>query len=358
MTNSLNQFASADAPRANGSAGDGGAARALASPGLASEGASSKDVYRAFCREEASLPLFARDWWLDAAVGPGGWDVALVKKLDQVIASMPYVLRSRYRLSIVTQPALTPVLGPWLRQQGGKTATQISHQIDLMQQLIDQLPPFDYFAQTWHSSVKNWQPFFWNGFQQTTYYSYVMPDLTDTAALWANLESGVRRMIKKAGSEHRLQVRDDLPLDDFLALHRKTFERQGLRPPFSDAFVRRLDAACAERGCRKFFIAVDPQGVQHAGCYMVWDEHSAYGLMQGSDPVLRTSGANSLCLWTSVLYAAGVTRQYNFAGSMIAPIERYIRDFGGNHVPYFHISKTPSRLLKMRQSVLSLIGKK
>ena len=35
----------------------------------------------------------------------------------------------------------------------------------------------------------------------------------------------------------------------------------------------------------------------------------------------------------------------------------YLRGFGGNHVPYFHISKTPSRLLTLRQGLLSLTGK-
>lgn len=320
--------------------------------------ASPKHEYRAFCRETASLPLFARDWWLDAAVGHDAWNVALVKKDHQVIASMPYVLRSRYHLAVLTQPALTPTLGPWLCQNGGKPATQISHEKELMQALIDQLPPFDYFAQTWHASVKNWQPFFWNGFQQTTYYTYVLSDLSDTGKVWAGFDSKVRRGINKADKEHRLQVRDDLPLDDLLALNRKTFERQGLSPPYSDAYVRRLDAVCAERGCRKFFIAVDPLGVHHAGTYIVWDEHSAYGLISGVDPSHRASGGNSLCLWAAIQHAAGVTRQFNFSGSMIEPFESYLRGFGGSQVPYFHVSKTRSRLLKMHQSMLSLIGKK
>ena len=326
--------------------------------GEAAGSLSPKAEYRAFCREEASLHLFVRDWWLDAAVGAEGWDVALVKHKNKVVASMPYVRRSRCGLSMLTQPAMTPVLGPWLRQNPGKLSTQIGVEMELMQALIDQLPPFDYFAQTWHSSTTNWQPFFWNGFQQTTFYSYVLPELSDSATLWAGLETNMRRIITKAGKEHRLQVRDDLPLDVFLELHSKTFERQGLALPFPDAFVRRIDAACAERGCRKYFISVDPDGVPHAGCYIVWDQHSAYGMMQGSDPSLRASGGNSLAMWASIQFAAGVTRQYNFSGSMIAPIERYLRDFGGQRVPYFHISKTTSRMLKLRQGVLSLIGKK
>ena len=89
-----------------------------------SEIASPKDTYRRFCAREPSLPLFSRDWWLDAAAGPDGWDVAVVKKGSEVLAAMPYVIRGRYGMKIVTQPALTPVLGPWLRPTGGRPAAR------------------------------------------------------------------------------------------------------------------------------------------------------------------------------------------------------------------------------------------
>ena len=321
------------------------------------DNASPKDSYRQFCAQTPSLPLFSRDWWLDAAAGPDGWDVALVKKGSEVLAAMPYVIRRRYGMKIVTQPALTPVLGPWLRPTGGRQAAQLSNDKEVMQALIDQLPRFDHFAQTWHPGVRNWQPFFWNGFRQTTYYTFVLPELTDTDKLWTGFEGKTRRAITKARKQYQLQVRTDVPLDLLLDLNRKTFARQGLPPPYPDDFVRRLDAACRPRGCSKVFCAVDPDGTAHAACYIVWDEHSAYGLISGTDPAYRGSDGNSLCVWESLRHAAGVTRQYNFCGSMIEPFENYLRGFGGTHVPYFHISKTPSRLLTLRQGLLSLSGK-
>lgn len=319
---------------------------------------SPKDEYRAFCQQEASLHMFARDWWLDAAVGPEGWDVALVKKNGVVVAAMPYVLRRRLGMQILTQPALTPILGPWLHQLEGKPSVQFSNERELMQALIDQLPPFDHFAQTWDSRLWNWQPFFWNGFRQTTYYSFILPDLSDREKLWTGLDGKVRRLLSKLERENRLQVRDDLPIDVLLELNHKTFERQGLASSFADELAYRLDAACQKRGCCKVIIVMDEAGVPHAGYYFVWDQHSAYGLIAGMDPAYRQSGANSLCLWATILHAAGVTREYNFCGSMIEPVAAFMRSFGGTPTPYFHISKTPSRLLMVRQTMLSLIGKK
>lgn len=109
--------------------------------------------------------------------------------------------------------------------------------------------------------------------------------------------------------------------------------------------MRRLDAACAARGARKIFIAVDKQGYRHAGVYLVWDGQVAYYLMAGSDPKLRTSGASSLCIWDAIRFASGVARTFDFEGSVLEPVERFFRGFGGRPQPYFFVQKTPSRIL-------------
>ncbi len=316
-----------------------------------------KESYRMFSRNEPTLPIFSRDWWLDATAGPDGWDVAIVMKAGQVMAAMPYVLMRRYGLRVLGQPPLTQKLGPWFATVNGKQPTRLAQEKDWMQALIDQLPPFDHFNQNWHYGRTNWLPFSWNGFQQTTRYTYVLDKLGDKDKLWAGFDNSTRAECKKATQRFNLQVRDDLPLDDFLALNRMTFLRQNMAVPYSDDYVRRLDAACAERGCRKFFIAVDGEGRHHAGNYIVWDENSAYGLMAGADPGLRNSGAASLCMWEVIRHAAGVTQRFDFAGSMMEPVERFLRGFGATQVPYFNLSKTPSRLLRLRRGVLSVAGR-
>jgi lipid II:glycine glycyltransferase (peptidoglycan interpeptide bridge formation enzyme) len=234
----------------------------------------------------------------------------------------------------------------------------LANEKELMQQLIDQLPSFDHFIQNWHYGYTNWLPFCWNGFQQTTRYTYVLKDLNETKTVWSRMEDNVRNHCKKASGRFKLQVRDDMPLDAFLKLQEQTFRRQGMTVPTSDEYIRKLDAACAERGCRKFFIAVDPEGQRHAGVYIVWDENSAYGLMAGADPALRSSGANCLCHWEAIKHASQVTQQFDFAGSMMEPVERFFRGFGATQVQYFNISKTPSRLLRIRQTFLSAVNGK
>ena len=122
----------------------------------------------------------------------------------------------------------------------------------------------------------------------------------------------------------------------------------------SNDVVHRLDEACLDRQARKILIAEDPNGRHHAGVYLVWDANSAYYLMGGSDPELRSSGATSLCMWEALRFAATVTQRFDFEGSMIEPIERYFRAFGARQVPYLALSRTDSSLFKVIAILRSL----
>lgn len=306
----------------------------------------SVEQYRALCASEQSIPLFAKAWWLDAAAGIDNWDVALVESGGKVVAALPYIVKKRYGFTVLSQPALTPALGPWFQESARKPSVTLALQKDWMKELIDQLPRFDRYSQNWTSNVKNWLPFYWQKFSQTTRYTYVLQELKQEERLWQGLQPNIRGDIKKARDRFGLTVRADLKLEDFLCLNEKTFQRQGMALPYSRDFVQKLDDACVERDSRAIFIAEDGEGRRHAGVYIVWDGNSAYYLMGGGDPQLRNSGATSFCMWEAIRFAATVTDRFDFEGSMIEPVERFFRGFGAQQVPYFFVTKTPSRLLR------------
>ena len=313
-----------------------------------------KELYRELCSNEPSIPIFSRDWWLDAVCGDL-WDICLVEKSGQIVASMPYFMHKRNGMVLITQPQETQTMGPWLRKSEAKYTNWLSQEKDLLTELIDQLPYYDFFHQNWHHSNTNWLPFYWQGFNQSTLYTYRLPDLSDLEATWSGFRGNIRRDIRKASNRFKLKVRTDLSLGDFLKLNLQTFERQDLDLPYSVEFVKRLDSVCLNKGARKIFIAEDSQGRQHAGIYMIWDEQSAYYLMGGGDPELRTSGATSLCMWEAIKYAATVTKSFDFEGSMIEPLERFFRGFGAIQTPYFSITKTPSRLLRAKKCLSEVL---
>lgn len=303
-----------------------------------------KEKYRHFCEQESTIPIFSQAWWLDAVAGDN-WNVCIVEKGDQILATMPYVVHKKFGLTLLTQPKLTQTLGPWLRPSTAKYSKQLSQQKDLMEALIDQLPKYHYFSQNWHYSNTNWLPFYWRGFEQVTRYTYVVDDLSNVDDIWGDFQENIRREIRKAENKFNLVVKENLPFSDFLLLNRQTFLRQGMRLPYSENFVIQLVSTAKDRNQCRWFIAQDNEGRNHAGVLLVWDSESAYYLMGGGDPDLRNSGATSLCMWESIKFASTVTKRFDFEGSMIEPVERFFRAFGAKQTPYFALTHRPSRWL-------------
>jgi hypothetical protein len=294
----------------------------------------------------SAYSIFQQPWWLEA-VAPGSWGEVIIEKGGQIYARLPYVIKRKYGLKVMDMPPLTLHLGPWLRAFPGKYANRISEEHQLMAELIENLPSFDVFQQNFHFSITNWLPFYWKGFQQTTHYTYRINNLSDISLIWESFRENIRRDIRKAESRFNLRIRTDLPVDAFIPLNIQTFERQGRNLPYPESLIRRLDAACVEHNARKIFIAEDKLGRHHAGVYIVWDEQSAYYLMGGGHPTLRSSGATSLCMWEAIQFAATVTKSFDFEGSIIEPIERFFRSFGAQQTPYFQVVKINSLPLRV-----------
>lgn len=289
-------------------------------------------------------PLFSQPWWLEA-VSPGAWDYAVVRRGEDVAAVLPYTFKMRLGgLRLIEMPRLTPYLGPWLRPSTAKYANRLGEEKDLMTELIEALPPFATFQQDCHPAMTNWLPFYWKGFAQTTSYTYRIEATSDPDALWNETRDNVRTDVKKAKKQVTTEEVGDI--EAFLRLHRLTFSRQGKALPHSEETLRRVDAACAENGARRILIATGAGGRPHASVYLVTDRRAVYYLLSGSDAELRNSGAISLLLWEGIQWAAEQGKQFDFEGSMVEPIERSFRAFGGRQVPYFSIAKCDSAILR------------
>jgi len=116
-----------------------------------------------------------------------------------------------------------------------------------------------------------------------------------------------------------------------------------------------LDQALADHRAREIFWATDlKSGAVHSVAYLVWDKQSAYYLMAGDDPALRASGAGILLAWEAIRYTKETLglAAFDFAGSMIRPIERVRRQFGAVQKPYFRVQKEWSMAWKVGKALL------
>jgi len=317
----------------------------------------AKESYRRFAAEDESVPLFLRPWWLDATCSRDGWGVSVALRGSELHAALPYLAKRRFGFRLLGQPLLTPFLGPWIRDTGAKSANDLGRQKDLMNELIDGLPPHDLYRQNWSPDVTNWLPFYWRGFSQTTRYTYVLRAVKGREGLWAGLRANIRTDIRKASERNGITVDENAPVEELFALTALTFERQQRSTSFTLDYLRRIDDACSQRGCRQILVARDSEGRPHAGAYVVWNGRTAYYLVGGGDPQLRSSGATSLCMLEAIRSAAARGLDFDFEGSMLEPVERFFRAFGAGQTPYFCVTKTPSPLLRIKNSVSTLMGR-
>jgi hypothetical protein len=280
--------------------------------------------------------IFQQPWWLDA-VAPGQWAEVTCEHDGRIVARLPYVVRGRRGLRILTQSSLTHTLGPWVEPSSAKPSRALAREHELLAQLEAALPPARAFSQQFSPLMLNALPFHWAGYRLEVRYTSRLQDLRSADALWDGLRDNVRREIRKA--RKRVEVVDDLGVDQFHNVLSKTYARQRIPTPHSLAELERLESACARRGAGAMLFARDDAGQVHAVAWVVWDQRGAYYLLAGADPRLRASGASSLLMWEAITRSREVTDIFDFHGSMLQPVERFFRAFGGQQTPYLSVTR-------------------
>lgn len=302
--------------------------------------------------ERHSYCLFQTPWWLDATAA-GQWEEVVLESAGEVIGRFPFVRKQRLGLTYFTQPRLTKMLGPWVKPYEGRQAGRCAYEKEILWELIDKLPNFSYMHQDFHYCLNNWQPFFWRGFQQTTYYTFVINDISDPAKVFQGFNSGKKSDIKRA--QKIVEVREDQSSGDFYRQYQNNLTKQGKTISYEFDLFDRICSAAYKQAAGKIFYAVDAQENVHASLLVVWDSRSAFYLVNSIDPDFRKSGAASLLTWSAINYLSDRTRAFDFEGSMIQGVADSYRAFGAEPMPYSFISKSNSRLVDWAMTLRKLI---
>jgi len=294
--------------------------------------------------------LFAQRWWMEIVTG-GGVRLLGCFNGDRLLAGMPIWPCRTLGIPRLRQPPLTPYWGPLLRPLAGKACTQASTGMHLLRALAEALSRWPDIAMQWHHSLTNWLPFYWNGFTQTTRYTYRIADLSNLAALEKARHDSVGQQLRRA-------VRDGLHHEDMVdpdvvaRLHRLSRARQGA--PASPDIQRcwpELARAARARDCLFTTAAVDNAGHIHSAMAMVWDDHCAYGIFNGADPQYRHTYGGTLTMWREIEFAASVAPEFDFEGSCVEAVEQFYRRFGGSLCHYMLITRAASRRLNLARAL-------
>ena len=280
--------------------------------------------------------VFEQQWYIDAVTN-GVSQTFVYKKGEALKAWLTVVKKRRLGKSVLTIPSFMQTCGMCYVDHGGKLTRFLEMQKEAINAIIDQIPKRTCVDLYLDHNCQYVLPWVWRGFRITPCFSYRIENLQDEKACWDNLRYNIRNNIKQA--KQTVEVRSDMPLDTLFEMQDKTFARQNRKYKFDVEGFRRLDAALKEHDACRLLCAVDQENRVHAAAYFVYDENTCYYLSGGGDPELRTSGAASLLLWEGIRMAAGVSKSFDFEGSMIEPIERFFRAFGGTPQVYYRVTR-------------------
>lgn len=262
-----------------------------------------REQYREFCRDRY-VPIFSQSWWLDAVCMPDNWDVWLCFYGDEIVAGMPYYMEERNGFRYIAKAPLTQNNGIIFAH--GANSTSLSRQKS-EERIVNEACDFiqelgvDVYEQQFLYDFNNWSPFYWNGYEATPRYTYVIEDTSDLSAVKASISRTHRKNIRK-GTKNGILCKELHP-DLFFQEHEKIFAKQGLPCPFSKELWLRLYKAVRDNGSGEILYATDQEGNITSLMFLVWDGRSAYPLLGGSVPEFQNLETYSMVTWESIKIA-------------------------------------------------------
>lgn len=314
----------------------------------------SKEKYINFCKEDINVPVFSQPWWLDAVCGAENWEVIIVESNDEIIATFPYYYFVSHGFKYIGMPTLTQKLGMYIKYPAGQSiSAKLSYEKEILNKIILELPTYDYFNIQCDYKYQNWLPFYWNHFQQTTKYSYIIDDISDIEKVYSNFEYSKKKNIKKALKE--MEVFFDLPCKDFYENHKMTLAKQGEKISYSFKLFSKIYDAAYEHNQGRVIYCKDKNDNIHGALFIIWDNNSAYDLISTLDPDFRNSGASTLLVYEMIKSLSEKVSVFDFEGSMIEGVENSFRKFGTIQKPYFQIFKANSKRYRLLHALRDIV---
>jgi hypothetical protein len=291
-------------------------------------------VYRSHVKSCGNL--FNSLEWLDNFNGVKTYGI--YDKHDLVIGGFSCACKEFLNFRILLNPPFSPFIGPFFISQSQSNSKKINESKRVMTALAGYLqsPKNILVYLAFSPEIVDFQPFQWEKFHVSPNYTYILDLGKSESELFENMSVERRNDIRKAINDGlKCEGTNDYSIVKKLIL--KTYTRN--KKKISVQCIDKILFQYAKSDNSYSFVTYQG-GEPLAGCFCIFDAHTSYYLMSGYDALHKHHGAGALALWNAIRHAKDKGIKYfDFEGSMIQPIEKYFRGFGGELKPYFRISK-------------------
>jgi hypothetical protein len=300
--------------------------------GIASGIETERLAYESVLERSRQRSIFAESWWLDTTTGsPDAWRPNLLRDEDgTVLAAWPLPTRTTSHGLVGHGAPYTPWLGPLLSERE-PDVERISDDVDLLESLATQLEQYAHVEAACMPEFDYWTPLAWHGYSQTTRTTWRIDAGPSEDEARAALRASTRKALSRA-ERQGVTVRDGT-VEELLAAWASTFERQGKAVPNGDV-LERVARLSLERGRGQVLAATGADGELAAAGLFVWDDRLTYSLAHGWIPGPNAAGAPTVLVFSALVAALGRGTGFDFEGSMLQPVEKFVRGFGGSPHAY------------------------
>lgn len=301
--------------------------------------------------------IFHTSWWYEA------WDIefdiyAAINEDGEIESGMPIYI-SRFPgtpkamdlLGVrgVTIPPLTPINGPVFKACAKTSRPTIyTHVKNEILHSLGSLPRADFYDFHLWRFCNDLMPFIWNGFETQVLYTYLIP--AENVNTWQNnMSKKARRFLKDARiaaeKEGFSEILTGVPLEEMDQPFRATMKAKNFQVSQYSKMPRWWETVKKRKAGMSYLIR-DKEGRPACASIMVWDNRTAYALMNGIASDIRSDGNINMLLFERMIKdALDMGLDFDFEGSSLLGVERFYRGWGGEMRPCFRATKMPSPIV-------------
>ncbi len=313
-------------------------------------------TYRQICTDNPDIPIFCKDWYLDAVCGPNNWTCYYYEEQGRTLSAWPVYLKKMNNFFMTSQmPHLTQFLSPWIDFSDCNSPSKKIDRINKVQEhFAKHTHNISYISTKLSPKMQNLLGLHWNGFQSKVNYTYKLFDIKQHSELLNSFSNTNKRYIKKYKNRATIKEINDPEL--LYKKHEQWLQQQGKSISYDKEFICQLFSECNKRDASKILWA-DVDGELLAAILLIWDASCAYHLITTVSPNTEHRGINSFLVFEAIKEMSSFVDCYDFEGSMLRGVEYYYRSFGSTQTAYYTISKSNSIAYNFKLAIKTLMGK-
>ena len=261
---------------------------------------------------------------------------------QQLLAGMAFVHNTRFGISNIYLPPITPFYSPIIKPPNKKYLSKIeSYKHALVNSIVEELSKkYKIINLTLPPDEIDIRPYKWMGFETEVLYTYCTT-LNEQTSIATDYDPDIKRRIKNAQTL-KFEISQGTSkefIDNFFELQLKSYHRQSFSFAFNSSQFEKYLSGMGLEGKAMIYL-VSQNNVPVSGITILYDNIKAYYLLAGSDPDYLSTGLNQVLFDFVVqdIQKKGI-KIYDLVGANTPSISRYKSTYNFPLVPYYHVFK-------------------